>query len=84
MDSLLKRLSFLFLTIVIITISFSARAEYYIVYQGGCCDCGRYDVVYSCCPDFCSGYFEHHAKRAHAPNWAGRSEYAWIPDPDDP
>lgn len=84
MESMIKK--FIFLSIIVITlIPFSAQAEYYIVSQGGCCgDCPRFDVVYTCCPNWCSGYFEHHAKRARSHAWAGTSEYAWIPDPADP
>lgn len=83
----LRRLLLLVITLGLFTLIGMpyAYAEYYVVYNrsgDGFC-CGPPPVI-SCCSGSCNYYYEFHAKRARAPDWAGRSEYAWIPDPDDP
>lgn len=87
MEIKIKKLIFLSMTAFFISLMaapYSAYAEYYVVYPGsdGFC-CPPPDIGY-CCPYVCSGYYEHHAKRARATPWVGTSEYAWIPDPADP
>lgn len=69
--------AFIFLT----SLSFTAKAEYYMVYPAA--DCG------SCCSSGCGGtpvvYMHFKSPRAHTSFGAMEmSEYGWIPSPNGP